>query len=211
MVSGKHMDSVNQPNPTLEPADIFQIDTIEKLKIIANPLRMQILDCLIPKALTVKEIGDLLNIQSNTRYYHISELENAGMIRVVDTKVKSGIQQKFYRATGKYYRLEPTLLHNGSGSGAPGSAALFLSGALEISASQLRRSFRNGSIDSAPDITRVTRRVISADPDRLVAFRERLLELEAEFSDLHDENGPASFELSYALFPTVRSIDHSTD
>lgn len=187
-----------------EPADVYRIDTIEKLRVIANPLRMQILDCLIPQARTVKEVGDLLDLQSNTRYYHISELEQAGMIRVVDTVIKSGIQQKYYRATGKYYRVEPALLHADDQLGTPAPVATFMSGALEISAGRLRKAFSDGVMDLAPDITRVSRRTIHADPEQVAEFRQRLRALELEFESLHQEGAPNQFEFSYALFPTVR-------
>lgn len=190
-----------------EPLDVYEVDTIAKLRVIANPLRMRILECLIPQARTAKEVGELLKVQSNTRYYHISELEKAGMIKVVDTVITSGIQQKYYRATGRYFRIEPTLFHGGDPEPAE-PVVSFLTNAITTAADDLRNAFSTGRIAQRPALTRVSRRLIKASPEKIAEFHRRLAALEEEFIALHDPD-EESFELTYALFPNVNT-DNST-
>lgn len=160
---------------------------------------MRILGCLIPQARTAKEVGDLLKVQSNTRYYHISELEKAGMVTVVDTIITSGIQQKIYRATGKYFRIVPTLLHS-SDPEPTQPVADFLANTISNSADDLRRTFATGRAAELPGITNVSRRILNVSPAKAAEFRERLNLLERELTAQHDDN-EEPFEFAYAFFP----------
>ena len=184
-----------------EPDDVYTIDSLEKLRVVSNPLRMRILDCLIPQARTIKDVGDILEVRSNTLYYHASELETAGLIKLVDTPVKSGIQQKYYRASARYFLLQSSLLHRDASDGEVDPGLAFITGAIERSADELRRSFRHGLIDEWIDTMRVSRRVIRMSPERAVEFRQRLEELEAAFVALDDDTGELSIEYQFALFP----------
>ncbi len=163
---------------------------------------MRILGCLIPQARTAKEVGDLLKVQSNTRYYHIAELEKAGMVKVVDTVITSGIQQKIYRATGKYFRIVPTLLHSSDPEPSQ-PVADFLANTITNTVDDLRRTFATGLAADRPGITNVSRRIIRTSPANAEAFRERFNLLEQDFEAMHDENAEMPLELAYAYFPYV--------
>ncbi|HQZ91189.1 MAG TPA: helix-turn-helix domain-containing protein [Thermomicrobiales bacterium] len=202
------------PNPTtkvmvdadltpFEPADEYVIDSIEKLRVVSNPLRMQIINTLIPAPRTVKEVGDLLDIKSNTLYYHVGELEAAGMIELVGAIVKSGIQHKYYRASGRYYRLLPSLLHIDGEPDERRAGADFLAGAIEVSARNLRQSVHAGAVKEHPDLLRVSRRTIRTTPEQALALRERVGVLEREFIAADDHDAPLRIEFQFALFPAL--------
>jgi len=178
--------------------DEYLIDTIEKLRVVANPLRLQILDVLIQDAHTVKEIGDLLGIKSNTLYYHVSELENVGMVQLVDAVVISGIQNKYYRATARYYRLLSSLLYNG---GDPVGGADFLASTVEGSARDLRTALASGTVERHPELLRITQRTIWTTPENVAEIRQRLGDIERDFVRLSDPDGPVRVEMQFALFP----------
>ena len=186
---------------SFEPPDIYEIDTIEKLRAVLNPLRTQILDCLIPATRTVKEVGDILGIRSNTLYYHVAALEEAGLVQLVDTVVKSGIRQKYYRASGRYFLLQSSLLHANDFEGAVSPGVAFITGVMERSVDELRRSHREGLVDCWMDVLKVSRRVITTSPERAAAFRLRLEALEAEFVRMNDDAAELSIEFEVALFP----------
>jgi len=192
-----------------EPDDVYVIDTHEKLRVLANPLRLQILESITEQARTAKEIGDLIGVQSNTRYYHLAELEKAGMIKVVDTVITSGIQQKYYRATGRFLRLELSLLHGIQTPGSTDPAVAFIVGAIERTARELLRSFEHGVTEQAMDLTRVARRTTRTTAEKAAAFKTQLNELESEFTALSDSDGDVTLEFGFALFPHADS--NSTD
>lgn len=192
---------------SFEPADIYNIDTLEKLQVISNPLRMKILECVIPKARTIKEIGDLLGMQSNTRYYHMSELTEAGMARVVHSELVSGIQQKWYRASARYFRLEPHLLYTNDARGTDDPAGAFLIAAIERTLNEFKTSLDHGLIDRSGESMIVTRRTIRATPEQAMEFKARLRQLEEDFSAAQDSEGTLRLELGIALFPGAERDD----
>lgn len=193
-------DPLSDPVDTFEPADVYVIDTLEKLRVVSNPLRMRILDAVIPQARTIKEIGELLQVKSNTRYYHMSALSDVGMVRVVRTVVNGGIQQKYYRATGKYFRLEPHLLYSGGLQGNRDPAGAFLIGAVERTTSELRKSLERGLIDRSGETMTVTRRVTCTTQEQARQFKARLKQLEEDFVNADSCDGDLQLELGFALF-----------
>ncbi|MCO5176978.1 MAG: helix-turn-helix domain-containing protein [Thermomicrobiales bacterium] len=181
-----------------EQSDEYLIDTIDKLRVVANPLRLQIIDCLIHEAHTVKEIGDRLGIKSNTLYYHVSELESVGMVQLVDAVVISGIQNKYYRATARYFRLLSSLLYV---DGDPIGGADFLASTVEGTARDLRTAAASGTVERHPELLRITQRTIWTTPDRVAAIRKRLGDIERDFVQLNEPDGPVRVEMQFALFP----------
>lgn len=59
---------------------------------------------------TVKQIAAKLNIPPTKLYYHFKQLEEHGLIRVVDTRLVSGIVEKLYQARAYSYRVDKGLL-----------------------------------------------------------------------------------------------------
>lgn len=74
------------------------IDTIEQLKALANPLRMQLLEQFAIKPTTTKQVAMALCLQPTRLYHHVAKLENAGLIRLVQTKRVRGTTEKYFSA-----------------------------------------------------------------------------------------------------------------
>ncbi|HEX5691342.1 MAG TPA: helix-turn-helix domain-containing protein, partial [Roseiflexaceae bacterium] len=55
----------------LEPEDIFMIDSVETLKVVADPLRMRILELLRGQPHTVKQLASALRTPLKKLYYHV--------------------------------------------------------------------------------------------------------------------------------------------
>lgn len=191
--------------PGLEflPAETRVIDRIDELRAIANPLRISMLDLLIPEPRTVKEIGKALGINSTKLYYHIGEMERAGLVRLVHTELQSGILAKFYRATARYYYISPSLLQTSGSRDAAGSE--FLATHIETGARDLRRAVGSGRIDELYDIFIVSRRLLRMSPEHAAKFRAALEELDREVADAEDSSEPLRMELLLALFPVPQT------
>ncbi|MCP4425802.1 MAG: helix-turn-helix domain-containing protein [Chloroflexi bacterium] len=87
----------------------FIIEDLEALKMISDPRRLQILRNL-DETRTVKELAERLDIPATKLYYHVNQMEKHGLIRVVATRVVSGIIEKHYRVTAKRYHVSQSLL-----------------------------------------------------------------------------------------------------
>src|SRR5579872_2555332 len=81
-----------------DPAETLEIDDLETLKVVADPRRKQLIDLLRQDAATVKELAAVMRVSPKSLYYHINLLQKHGLIRVVDTRLVSGITEKRYRA-----------------------------------------------------------------------------------------------------------------
>ncbi len=98
------------PGALFQPAEIVPITTPEQLKAISDPLRMSILEVIFEKAHTVKQIADRLKLPPTRLYYHVGELEAVGFVTLVETRLKSGIMEKYYRAAGRAFQVDRRLL-----------------------------------------------------------------------------------------------------
>lgn len=81
------------------------LEDLEKIKSVADPLRVKILQILIERQATVKQVADLLGQSSAKMHYHVKELERHQLIKLVQTIEKGGILEKYYRAVAKKYQL----------------------------------------------------------------------------------------------------------
>ena len=102
----------------------FIIDNVDALKMIADPLRLQIMRSL-EKPRTVKDLAAQLDIPATKLYYHVNQLETHKIIRVVDTRIVSGIIEKALPGDGKKLSRQPHSAKRGKRiSGAARSGAL---------------------------------------------------------------------------------------
>ena len=85
--------------PTSELAAELVIDDVEQLKVLSDALRLQLLDVLSDEAergATAKELAEALGTKQTKLYRHLALLEEHGFIRVVETRLVSGILEKRY-------------------------------------------------------------------------------------------------------------------
>ena len=85
----------------------FILKEVAALKAMADPLRMQITLELGEQALTVKQVAERLDVPVTRLYYHFKILERAGLIRVVETRLVSGIEERQYQAVATNFGPDP--------------------------------------------------------------------------------------------------------
>ena len=79
-----------------KPAPVMMVHDLETLKILADPLRNQILEILAPEKLTINQMAEKLGLAPSKLYYHINLLEKFGLIQEVEAIVKANIIEKVY-------------------------------------------------------------------------------------------------------------------
>ena len=90
--------------------EIFMITTVEQLRAIADPLRQRVLEPLLNAPLTATQVAERLNEPPAKIYYHVRELEKVGLIRLVETREKGGILEKYYQAVARNIGVDPSVL-----------------------------------------------------------------------------------------------------
>lgn len=99
-----------------EQQDTFYVTTIEQARIIADPLRLRLMEYLIREPLTVTQLGERVGESPAKVHYHVRELERAGVVRLVETREKGGILEKYYRTVARNIQLAHDLLRTAPAS-----------------------------------------------------------------------------------------------
>jgi predicted transcriptional regulator len=197
----KKIQTITEP---FTPAESMKITSLETLKVLADPFRIQIIE-LLGGPQTVKTVAQQLGVTPTKLYYHINMLEQHGLICVVSTRVVSGILEKSYQNTAKSFEAGASLT-------APNAtledALGFMTSVLDAGKLEMRRAYNSGqfkmpaSLSEAKQAMLLTRTILSLTEARAKKFRERMSKLLAEFNDAQSSE-TQDFSLTIAFHPTV--------
>lgn len=180
------------------PDGQVQVSDPETLKVIADPLRLELLS-LLTEPKTAKELAGSVGVPTTRLYYHLKVLENHGVIKVVSKRLVSGIEEKTYRSIGSHWVPAPDLTAAAiESSGAVGSVVELMQAELSM-ALRSDPSGHMGDADSAAPVLTLTR--LSFDKQSLIEFQKRLYDLVDEHA--HLEPVAREGEELYHLFAAV--------
>jgi Fe2+ or Zn2+ uptake regulation protein len=189
------------------------IDDLEQLRAISDPLRLSLIDLMSThpdRGWTAKELAESLATKQTKLYHHLAVLAHHGFIRVVETRLVSGIQERRYAVTARSFRVDRSLL----GAGNEPTVTGVLDGLFEKARSEIAAGVRAGLIDmSWPDEER-RRMSLSMSHARLspknVKKVLRQIERLASLDELEDPDG-AEYGLILAFYPRVTQSTSEND
>lgn len=197
------------PQSGFEPAELMIIDDLETLKVLADPLRLRIME-LMREVTTVKQVAAELDMPPTKLYYHINLMEKHGLIVMVDTRIVSGIIEKHYQVAAKMMRVSGALLSPAAGDE---GLAITLSGVFEDLRSDILQSIRDG-VALAEDDAQPGRGIVMVsnilhlNETQAAEFYERLGELLKEYETLSQSqrNQPDAhrYKTLQLIFPSSR-------
>ncbi len=202
----------NQPPLPYKPDPEFIINDLETLKVLADPLRIHIVELVTPAPRTVKQVASVLNMPPTKLYYHIKQLEERSLIRVVDTRIVSGIVEKQYQAAALSYRVNHELFSLTSQAGKEGLNVM-LTGLFDDTREDIRTSVEADILDVSADqgddkpLNRsllISRHTLYLKPADAEEFYRRLKGLVREYTEADvegDESNP--YGLLVALYPST--------
>lgn len=89
--------------------DVYEITSLEQLRAISDLLRVRIMDNLKEKPLTVTQLAELLGMAPAKVHYHVRELEKVQLLKLVETREKGGILEKYYQAVARNINVSKSL------------------------------------------------------------------------------------------------------
>jgi hypothetical protein len=92
--------------------EVYQIEELEQLRVISDPLRLKVIWEIIDEAKTGKMVADILEAPAPKIHYHLKELERVGLVGVERTEEQNGIVQKFYRPVARVFSTKEILLNH---------------------------------------------------------------------------------------------------
>lgn len=181
-----------------KPESVLEIEDIAVFEVLNNRFRQRILrELLTPKP--VKELAEGLGVPVTRLYYHVNQLLDAGLIRVVEERKVGAILEKVFQTTARSFRPGAALLQSGRPPGemARIGAAVVLDPARLDAETFLTKHFETGaSIDDPGTFARGQGRLSKAKAEKLA---EKIHELLDELDD-EDDDG-IEFSLSVIFVP----------
>lgn len=191
----------------------FIIEDADALKVIADPLRLQILRNL-DKPRTVKDLAERLDTPATKLYYHVNQLEKHNIIRVVDTRVVSGIIEKHYRVTAKSYHVSKSLLKATKDSDE--QLDVLLSAIFDTAKAEIKQSVQAGllrideSVKEPQQDGIIWHASINLAPEKFAELNGRIQTLLEEFDQAARENDDST-KKPYGLVVTFYPIVNKTE
>jgi len=195
-----------------QPKEKLIIEDLDALKVIADPLRTQIIEILTHQPANVKQIADKLGLAPSKLYYHVNMLEKAGFIVVVETRMVANMQEKYYRTVANSFDLDESLLsfHTDAGQDSVHTA---LNNILDTTRDDILRSLqaRLFALDQGSTEKKsrwmLTRQTNYISEDRANEFMERLEALLKEFAQVTDADETAvsthHYAFNVAFYPSI--------
>ncbi len=209
-------DAKPDPNQRpYKPEPEFTINDLETLKVLADPLRLQIVELCTQAPRTVKQVASVLHLPPTKLYYHIKQLEERSLIKVVDTRIVSGIVEKQYQASAFNYRVDRELFSLTSQAGKEGLNVM-LTGLFDDTREEIQNSAEADVLDVSPDedadkpLNRsllISRNTLHLPPDTAEEFYQRLKALVKEYAELEpaEQAELQPYGLLIALYPSTGS------
>ena len=159
-------------------AAAFLIDTPERLRAIADPLRQRLLHQ-FAEPRTVAEAAKRLQLPLTRLYHHVDQLLAAGLVRVVAERRKRATVERSFQAVARRFAVSPAAI--GEGEGVPERA--------DIARAAIEEALADAA--SRPGTLRLlrTRRRLS------VAAREKLEAAIADWLDRNEDEDEPEVEL----------------
>lgn len=201
-------------------ANTYTIQDIEALRVVVDPLRSQILELLIQKPQTVKQVADKLGNTPNKLYYHFSLLEKQGLITVTETRMVANMLEKIYQAVARHIDVDPSLTSFTTEEGWSTIHSL-VTPVIDTTRADLVRSLQVRKAQHGQNVEKnlqqlfMGREVSHISEERVAEFSERLQALLHEFAEagegVPDGDSP-SYALAIAFYPSFYydSDDEST-
>jgi putative molybdopterin biosynthesis protein len=90
--------------------DIRRIQQLGALKILADEQRLKLLQLLMVKPETLSTLGKAVSAHPAQVRHHLKQLEQAGFVELVETRLVRGFVEKYYRATARAFYLQEMVL-----------------------------------------------------------------------------------------------------
>ncbi len=184
---------------------VMEIDDIGVLEILNNSTRLRILSNLEEPS-SVKAVAEAMGVPTTRLYYHVNLLEDAGLIKVIETRKVGAMIERLYQSVADTFRPGQALFEKTEDLKrlAKVTADIVLDGARLDAETGLLHHFEamaEGKKRSDPGT--VSRSVRKMSQATAAEFERRLEELIDEWSVSESDEDAEEFSLSIVMFPVV--------
>lgn len=195
-----------EPPASAEIDQTRTVRDVKTLKALGNPLRVRILEALTTRAMSAKELSGALGESQTKLYRHIHLLESHDLVRVVGTRVVSGLDERLYRATAYKFVIDRKLVSFDEPAGRHALDAL-LGYVLDETKRDIQRSVDSGIIDLAREVPHprslYTRRLhVRLTATQATELQQKLESMVNDAMAESSEDQAQLFAMSITFYPT---------
>ena len=204
------MEGTTDQKLDLTRLDEMNITDLDAVRALTDPTKMKILEAVGPEPRTVKQIATSLKMVPNNLYYHINQLENLNLIKVVSTRVVSGIIEKQYISAARTYTFSRTLISQSNSNPDDVNEVMNkrILSLMDLTTSEVKESMQAGLFEPGLRASLTTSK-LSLNQAQVNLFADKVQELinSPEFEDLKSsDDGPVHpYRVAFNLFPLVEA------
>jgi len=165
--------------------DTYKIKDLEQIRLLSDPLKLQLLQAFAESAKTTKQVAAELGESVTKLYRHVDALHDSGLLVVVEEKQKRGTIERTFRAVAQRFEADHSLFADAAGE----EGADAVRDMLRLSEAEILDVLANASEDDEEQaiVTRIRGR----------ASPEKIAELHATLKDWldsvpSDDSSPAA-------------------
>jgi DNA-binding transcriptional ArsR family regulator len=181
---------------------------LEQVKVLADPLRIRLLEAFCEQERTTKQVAELLGEKPTKLYHHVDALERVGLISLVRTRQNRGTMEKYYRAVARAFRADSRIFNAAEKPESEGRATFrrMISMIIDQTAAELTALVDRAGDGSegTEDESIVTFLEVRATKKEIAAIRSKLRALQKSVTAASKNEGkePAErYRLTLACYP----------
>ncbi len=188
-------------------ATSLTISDLEQLKVLADPLRLRILEELCKEERTTKQVAQRLGEKPTKLYHHVEALERVGLIRLARTRPNRGTIEKYYLAVAQQFRTDPRIFSAADAGSKLEEDALhaMISTVFESTADEMRGLIAQGrgrkGIEEQGILSYLEIQTDARHGRRIQAQLMKLIKSFDETPKVGDKPGGRSYRFTLAFYP----------
>ena len=178
--------------------ETHKIKDLETIRLLADPLKLQLLQAFAEGDKTTKEVASALNESVTKLYRHVDALHDAGLLEIVQETRKRGTVERTFRAVARRFEADHSLFLDSTADGGQDA----IRDLLRAGEAEILEALANADSGDIGDMI-VLRMRIKGTPERIEELRRGLNEwLEsAQIEDDEDEDGLEEVAAMIAFYP----------
>ena len=183
------------------------------LKVLADPMRSFIIYSLAEQAKTAKLLAVEMACPITRLYYHLQQMEKHGLIFVESTRVVSGLQEKWYRASAREYVIDRSA-YGAAGQVDKARSQAWLGFVFDQTRLDISNGLNSGRIDASkppPEVGSLMayRTIMKLSPAQAKGLYDKLLAVYREYEAIAKMPDPGGdfYALVASVYPTM--LQHS--
>lgn len=113
--------------------DVFTIRDLQQVRLLSDPLKLQLLQAFADGAKTTKQVATELGESVTKLYRHVDALHDAGLLTIAREKQKRGTVERTFEAVARRFEVDHALFaEDAAGNGASAVRDMLRAGEQEI-------------------------------------------------------------------------------